>query len=150
MQRNVPHGISPHYRAPYSGQLSVGQIEASLATLPGSVAKLKEVWESIGESRVSGLSPIFQGGPLDDAVRAGEWVPELQQSMPTMGGYPGSRGAIQMWPYDFCEDVGFDSVLKNNFLNGGAEHFSEGHGNTFSEGHDDAVRAKFPQQLISR
>ena len=110
--RNLPHGISPHFRAPYSGQPSVGQIEASLATLPGSVAQLKEAWESIGESRLSGLSPNFQGGPLDDAVREGEWVPELQQNMPTMGGFPGSRGVIQAWPYEFCEDAIFDSGLE--------------------------------------
>ena len=70
---------------------------------------------------------------MDDAVREGEWVPELQQDMPTMGGFPGSRGVIQSWPYDGCEDSVLGSGLENMFLNGGADDFSEGH--------DDLVRA---------
>ena len=43
--------------------------------------------------------PVFEQGPLDEAIRDGVWVPELQVKMPTMGGLPGSRGKRIEWPH---------------------------------------------------
>ena len=36
-------------------------------------------------------------GHLDDDVREGVWRPDLQVSMPTAGGLPGSRGKKISW-----------------------------------------------------
>ena len=74
-------------------------VEASLATLPNSVLELTNKWNSINSSRTSGLLPLCEQGPLDDAVRNGVWEPELQVKMPTMGGLPGSRGKRIEWPH---------------------------------------------------
>ena len=138
-----PKGLAPNFIAPFSGQLSTSAVTEALAKLPAALNELRARWLSINSVRTSGLMPTFEGGPLDDAVRDGAWNPDLQVDMPMAGGYPGSRGAIQMWPYDVCKDVGFDSGLKNIFLKGGANNFSEGQGNTCSEGLDDAARATF-------
>ena len=105
--KNLPHGAAQSLRAPFSGNLSDLQVEASLATLPGSVKELRRVWETIVTCRNSGLMPIFEGGPLDNAERNGEWDFTLQQRMPTASGLPGSRGTVQKWPYDDIERFDF-------------------------------------------
>ena len=98
-ERSFPHGVAANYVAPFSGQLNAKTIEASLATLPSSVIEMTNKWNSINSSRTSGLLPLCEQGPLDDAVRNGVWEPELQVKMPTMGGLPGSRGKRIEWPH---------------------------------------------------
>ena len=98
--KSFPHGAAQNFRAPVSGNLTEQQITATLATLPCAVVELRRVWNNIGQCRNSGLMPLFEGGPLDDAVREGEWDYALQQRMPTASGLPGSRGSLQSWPYN--------------------------------------------------
>ena len=98
-ERSFPHGVAANYAAPFSGQLDEGTVKKSLATLPNALQELRGAWNPISVSRTSGLLPVSEQGPLDDAIRDGVWVPELQVKMPTMGGLPGSRGKRIEWPH---------------------------------------------------
>ena len=96
-EKSIPHGLALNFVAPLSGQLEEETIEKDLAKLPETIAEATEAWNSIHAVRCSGLAPIFDDGPLDDAVRDGVWRPELQIAMPTVGGLPGSRGKTIVW-----------------------------------------------------
>ena len=67
------HGLAANFIAPYSGSLSRGAIDKSLALLLEYKKEIEAKWNSIGTTRSSGLAPIFEGAPLDDAVRDGVW-----------------------------------------------------------------------------
>ena len=99
MEREIPHGLALNYLAPYSGQLDDGIVSKALAKIPGAIEEAREIFGAINEVRSSGLAPIFDEGPLDDAVRDGAWQPHLQVTMPTAGGLPGSRGMKVAWRY---------------------------------------------------
>ncbi len=64
---------------------------------------MRNKWEDIRCTTVSGLAPTFEGGPLDDCVRAGAWSSQQQRAhggpIPFMSGAAGSRGVKQEWPY---------------------------------------------------
>ena len=95
----MPHGLTPSFDAPFSGQLKKEIIVKALGKLPQAIKEATAMWESIQESRSSGVAPIFDDGPLDDAVRDGTWRPELQVAMPIAGGLPKSRGMKQIWQH---------------------------------------------------
>ena len=101
--REIPRGLTVGLRAPFSGELQEDTVKKALARLPESINELRDAWMSIDGVRSSGFAPMFDQGPLDDAVRDGVWRPELQVEMPTVGGLPGSRGRIKAWKY-FHED----------------------------------------------
>ena len=98
-EREIPHGLALNYTAPFSGHLEEEMVKNGLAKIPETIEEVKEIWNSINEVRSSGLAPIFDQGPLDDAVRNGVWRPDLQAAMPTAGGLPGSRGKRVAWQY---------------------------------------------------
>ena len=98
--KELPRGLAPNFIAPFSGKLSNETAKAALANLPKALEELRTKWQSIDSVRASGLSPTFEGGPLDDAVRQGVWHAELQIPMPTAGGLPGSKGIKQVWPHE--------------------------------------------------
>ena len=93
------HGLAANFIAPFSGELDKETVDKSLSFLPEYLKEIRGAWGSIGTTRASGLAPIFDGGPLGDAVRNGVWQPELQIRMPTVGGLPGSRGQRIAWPH---------------------------------------------------
>ena len=75
----------------------------------------KEEWRKIDWSRTSGLTDISDGGPLDDAMRDGQWCPELQHPMPVAGGLPGSRGIRQEWKYKEPEPMQHMMPIRTDF-----------------------------------
>jgi len=109
------HGLAANFTAPHSGSLDREAIEKSLALLPEYKKELGAKWNSIGTTRPSGLAPIFEGGPLDDAVRDGAWQPDLQIHMPTAGGFPGSRGHRLVWPHGLSSNVASRQNGSDNF-----------------------------------
>ena len=72
-------------------------------SLPTYLQQLQSNWSSIQSTRVSGLVPTSEGGPFDDCVRDGAWVPEIQAAhggpIPFLACSEGSRGAVESWPY---------------------------------------------------
>ena len=72
-------------------------------SLPTYLQQLQSNWSSIQSTRVSGLVPTLEGGPFDDCVRNGAWVPEIQAAhggpIPFLACSDGSRGAVDSWPY---------------------------------------------------
>ena len=98
-ERQAPHGLALNFKAPFSGQLEEEVIVKALAKIPEALEEARAVWSSIDEVRNSGLAPIYDDGPLDDAVRDGVWNPALQVPMPTVGGLPGSRGKKIPWQH---------------------------------------------------
>ena len=114
-ERSVPNGLTLNFDAPFSGQLEKRTIEKALAKLPEAIKEATEAWESIHEGRSTGLAPMFDDGPLDNAVREGTWRPELQIRMPTAGGLPGSKGMKQIWQHTKVTtggEVGFNESAK--------------------------------------
>ena len=106
--KSMPHGLAVNYAAPFSGQLEEEAVNEAMARLPESIEELRWKWNSIEVTRVSGLVPTFEGGPLDDCVRDDVWQPSLQTPMPTVLGLPGSKGLIQKCPYgEFSKDMNF-------------------------------------------
>ena len=87
-EREIPHGLALNYKAPFSGNLGEEMVKNALAKIPNTKEELREIWNEIDDVRSSGLAPIFDQGPLDDAVRQGVWHPDLQVAMPTAGGLP--------------------------------------------------------------
>ena len=98
-EQGLPHGLVGNFQAPYSGAVDEEVVRQALAKLPATKDELREVWSSIQTVRNSGLAPIYDDGPLDDAIRFGKWRPELQVVMPTAGGLPGSKGLKVPWRY---------------------------------------------------
>ena len=98
-EKVFPHGLVGNLQAPFSGAVGADVVGQALAKLPETKKELREVWISIQTARLSGLAPTFDNGPLDDAIRNGEWRPELQSAMPTAGGLPGSKGVKVPWRY---------------------------------------------------
>ena len=90
-ERSAPNGVALNFDAPFSGELERNIIEKALAKLPEAIKEATAAWESIHEGRSTGLAPMFDEGPLDNAVREGTWRPELQVKMHTAGGLPGTR-----------------------------------------------------------
>jgi len=77
--------------------------ELSQNTLPTYIQQMRNNWSSIQSTRVSGLVPTSEGGPFDDCLRNGAWVPEIQAAhggpIPFPACSNGSRGAVDSWPY---------------------------------------------------
>ena len=116
-ERSVPNGLTLNFDAPFSGQLEERTIEKAFAKLPEAIKEATESWESIHDGRSTGLAPMFDDGPLDNAVREGTWRPELQIRMPTAGGLPGSKGMQQIWQHTNVTtggEVGFNESAKAN------------------------------------
>ena len=105
-ERSAPNGVALNFDAPFSGELEKNIIEKALAKLPEAIREATAAWESIHEGRSTGLAPMFDEGPFDNAVREGTWRPELQVKMPTAGGLPGSKGMKQIWQYSKVTDRG--------------------------------------------
>ena len=95
----VSKGIALNYTAQHSGSLTDEMITKSLDALPQALTHLREKWEGINSSVVSGLCPRFDGGPFDDFVRGGSVQPHLSHHVPTAGGAPKSRGIVKQWPH---------------------------------------------------
>ena len=72
-------------------------------SLPKYLQEMRSKWGEIQCTRVSGLAPTFEGGPVDDCVRQGSWCEQQQLAhggpIPFLSCSKGSRGVIQPWPY---------------------------------------------------
>ena len=119
-KREIPTGLALNFVAPFSGQLEEETIKKALAKLPETIAGATEAWNSIQVVRSSRLAPVFDNGPLDDAVRDGVWRPELQVEMPTVGCMPVSKGLKKVWQHPRTE------TASNASLNEAASSSTEG------------------------
>ena len=68
-------------------------------SLPKYLQEMRSKWGEIQCTRVSGLAPTFEGGPIDDCVRQGSWCEEQQLAhggpIPFLSCSKGRRGATQ-------------------------------------------------------
>ena len=102
---NAASGVTSGLRTPCQNQrFGTGVLnELFQNTLPTYIQQMRRDWSSIRSTRVSGLVPTSEGGPFDDCVRNGAWVPEVQAAhggpIPFLACSTGSRGAVDSWPY---------------------------------------------------
>ena len=83
-------------------------------SLPSYIQDMRNKWGEIRCTKVSGLAPTSEGGPLDDCIRSGAWIPEQQLAhggpIPFLSGSAGSRGVKQQWPYHQASTASWSNV----------------------------------------
>ena len=98
-------GICYEFKTPCFGQkFDKGILENLFSnSLPTYVQELRQTWNQITETRISGLMPLAAGCPIDKCMINGVWDPELQLAhggpIPLLLCFKGSRGVPEQWPH---------------------------------------------------
>ena len=76
-------GMPPNSKAPYSRTLIENAISKSLDALASATINLRKK-RGRDTAALSGLCPIYDGGPFDDFVRDGAVQPHLSHLVPRL------------------------------------------------------------------